>query len=268
MATKAKKVSNFKLYFRILSLQLRSLMEYRASFIFGTIAQFLSSFTVFLGMMFMFMRFDSVDGYSFGEVLICFTTVNSAFAIAECFVRGLDQFPSIISNGQFDRILVRPRGEIFQVVTTKFEFSRIGRFFQAAIIFVWSIPRCGIDFTPDKILCMISMILCGAALFSGMFTLYASAAFFTTEGLEFFNIFTDGMKEYGKYPFSIYGKHFLKFLTYAFPLALTQYYPFLYLTDRSSSKLLLLTPFASLLFLIPCAICWRIGVSHYRSTGS
>ena len=127
----AKKVSNFRLYFKILSLQLRSTMEYRSSFVMSAISQFLASFSVFTGMMFMFMRFNSVDGFTFEEVLICFSSINISFALAECFIRGLDQFPSIISNGQFDRILVRPRGEIFQVITSKFEFSRTGRLLQA-----------------------------------------------------------------------------------------------------------------------------------------
>ena len=198
----------------------------------------------------------------------CFSTINISFALAECFVRGLDQFPTIISNGQFDRILVRPRGELFQVITTKFEFTRIGRLAQAAIVFAWAMPRCGISFTIDKIFCLILMVLCGALVFSGIFTLYAVICFFTTEGLEFMNILTDGVKEYGKYPFGIYGKKILCILTYVFPFALIQYYPFLYLTDRSENKLLMIIPLASLIFLIPCGILWKIGVRHYRSTGS
>lgn len=263
-----KKVSNFRLYFRILSIQFRSTMEYRASFILGAISQFLATFSVFFGMMFMFMRFDSVGGYSFAEVLICFSTINVSFALAEAFSRGLDRFPTIISNGQFDRILVRPRGEIFQVITTKFEFSRIGRILQAILVFIWAIPRCGISFTPMKILTLALMILCGAVVFSGIFVIYAFICFFTTEGLEFMNILTDGVKEYGKYPFDIYGKPLLFILTFIFPFALCQYYPFLYLTGHETSVFYALVPLISLVFLVPCGILWKFGVRHYRSTGS
>ena len=263
-----KKVSNFKLYFRILSIQLRSAMEYKASFLIGAAAQFMAAFSVFFGMMFMFMRFDAVDGYSFGEVLICFSVINTAFALSECFARGLDTFPSIISNGQFDRILVRPRGEIFQVITTKFEFTRVGRLIQAAVIFIWAVPRSGIDFTPAKVICLALMVLCGAAVFSGVFTIYAFICFFTTEGLEFMNVFTDGVREYGKYPLGVYGKQVLFVTTCIVPFALVQYYPFLYLVGRSDNMMYMLLPIVSLLFLIPCALLWRIGVRHYRSTGS
>ena len=266
--TSVKQVSNLRLYFRILSIQLRSAMEYRSSFIMSTISQFLSSFSAFFGIMFMFMRFDSVDGFTFEEILICFSSINMSFALAECFVRGLDTFPTIISNGQFDRILVRPRGEIYQVITTKFEFTRIGRLLQALIIFCWAIPRCEISFAPAKILCLALMIICGACIFGGIFTLYACICFYTTEGLEFMNILTDGMREYGKYPFGIYGKKVLFVLTFIFPFALIQYYPFLYLIGRSDRWQYALLPLISLIFLLPCGILWKIGVRHYRSTGS
>ena len=51
----------------------------------------------------------------------------------------------------------------------------------------------------------------------------AGISFFTIEGLEFMNIFTDGSREFGKYPLSVYGKGVLKFMTYVIPFALVQY---------------------------------------------
>lgn len=263
-----KKVSAFRLYFKVLSIQFRSMLEYRSSFVMSAISQFLASFSAFFGLMFMFMRFDSVDGFTFEEVLICFSTINMSFSLAECFFRGLDRFPQLISNGQFDRILVRPRGEIFQVITSQVDFSRFGRILHALIIFCWALPRCGISFTPMKTLCLALMVLCGACVFAGIFTIYAAICFYTTDGLEFMNILTDGMREYGKYPFSIYGKKILTILTFVFPFALIQYYPFLYLTGRSDGPLYALLPVVSLVFLVPCGIFWKIGVRHYRSTGS
>ena len=47
-----------------------------------------------------------------------------------------------------------------------------------------------------------------------------------------------------------------------------QYYPFLYLTGRSGSLFYFLTPLIACLFLIPCFLLWRVGVRHYKSTGS
>lgn len=243
-------------------------MQYKTSFILTAIGQFLGSFTAFLGIHFMFMRFDSVDGYTYNETLLCFASIIMSFSLAECFARGLDRFPTIISNGEFDRILVRPRGEIFQVITAKFDFTRLGKLVQAVIVFCYAIPTCGVDFTPDRVLCLVLMIICGTFLFSGVFVVYAFICFYTTEGLEFMNIFTDGVREYGKYPLAVYGKEILHITTYVVPFALIQYYPFLYLIGRVDNPMYIFLPILALLFLIPCMILWKIGVRHYRSTGS
>ena len=103
------------------------------------------------------------------------------------------------------------------------------------------------------------MILGGTLVFASIYIIFASICFFTLEGLEFMNVFTDGAREYGKYPVSIYGKTVLTICTFLVPFALFQYYPFLYLT---------LLPIPACLFLIPAACLWRFGLSHYQSTGS
>ena len=91
--------------------------------------------------------------------------------------------------------------------------------------------------TGDKIFTLVLMIVSGVVVFAGLFIVYAALCFFTTEGLEVMNIFTDGGREFGRYPFSVYGEGVLKFFTYVVPLALFQYYPFLYLIGRSDNVL-------------------------------
>lgn len=257
-----------KLYLKYASVILRSLMQYKASFVMSTIGQFLVSFTAFLGVYFMFSRFHSVSGFSYCEVLLCFSVLLTSFSLAECFVRGFDTFSVIISNGEFDRIMVRPRNEILQVLASRIEFSRIGRLLQALLMFAYALPSSDVVWSFDKILTLFFMIIGGFGVFSGLFVIYASLCFFTIEGLEFLNIFTDGGREFGRYPFSVYGEGVLKFFTYIVPLALFQYYPFLYLTGRTDRVIYMLLPLIGLLFIVPCLLFWRIGVRHYKSTGS
>jgi ABC-2 type transport system permease protein len=112
------------------------------------------------------------------------------------------------------------------------------------------------------------MIVCGVLLFAGLFVVYASLSFFTTEGIEFMNIFINGGREFGAYPFAVYGKNVLRIVTYFIPLALVQYYPFLYLTGRTENILYFFLPVIALFFLIPCMLLWKLGMRHYRSVGS
>ncbi len=253
-----------KLYLKFIAIQLKSQMQYKASFFMTAVGQFLISFSAFLGVYFMLSRFHSVKGFELPEILICFSVVLTSFAISECF----DVFPRLIQSGNLDRILLRPRNEVFQVLTSNIEFTRFGRLLQALLMLVYAVPASGIVWSFDKIMTVVLMIIGGIAVFSSLFVLYAGISFFTVEGIEFMNIFTDGTKEFGKYPVSIYGKGILKFYTYVVPIALFQYYPFLYLVGRSDSIGLIFLPLLGFLFMIPCYCFFRFGLRRYKSTGS
>ena len=257
-----------KLYFKFFMINLKSQMQFRLSFLFLLFARAFTSIGVFAGIYFMFLRFNKIEGFGYNEVLLCFSVVFTAFSIAECYARGFDTFASVISNGEFDRIMVRPQNEIFLVLAAKMEFTNIGRFFTALIVLFYSIPASGIYWTFDKIITLVFMIISGVVIFSGLFLIYAALCFFTLDGLEFMNILTDGGRNFGQYPYAIYGDGVLKFLTYVIPLALFQYYPLLYLTERSESILYMLTPVFGMLFIIPCYMIWKLGVRKYKSTGS
>ena len=139
-----------KLYLKYISIQLRCQMQYKVSFFMLILGSFLASFTGFLETYFLLNRFHSVEGFTMSEVLLCFGIVSIGFAIAEGFVRGFDLFPSMIGNGEFDRILLRPRNEVFQVLAGKVEFARLGRLSQAIIVFIYAVTTCNVTWTGRK----------------------------------------------------------------------------------------------------------------------
>ena len=256
------------LYLKFFSLNLKSQMQYKTSFFFTMLGQLLVPFTGFLGIYFMFLRFNEVEGFTYEQILLCFAVMLMAFTLAESFGRGFDVFPRIIGNGVFDRILVRPRGIIFQVLASTIDLSRLGRGVYAVILFCYAIPNSGVIWTWDKILTLVLMVICGTIVFFCLFILYAAFTFFTIEGLEFMNIFTHGGQDFGRYPFSIYGENIKRFLTYVIPLALVQYYPLLYILDLEQDLFYMFVPLLSLLFIFPCYGFFRFGLHNYKSTGS
>ena len=257
-----------RLYFKYFSIHLKCQMQYKATFIFNIFGRILMSFATVAGVLFMFTRFNEVDGFTLSQVLLCTSVVSMAFSMAEVFARGFDIFPRLLGNSEFDRILVRPRGIIFQVLSSHIEFLRLGIFIQALAVLCYAVPNSGVIWSADKVITLLLMIICGTGVFFGLYIVYASFAFFTTEGLEFMNILTYGGREFGRYPFKIYGEGILKFLTYVIPLALIQYYPLLYLLDREQNAFYMFTPLLGLLFIMPCYGFFRIGLKRYKSTGS
>lgn len=257
-----------KLYFHYISIILRSTMQYKSSFILAVIGQFVVSFNVFLGIFFLFARFSQVKGYTYSEVLLCFSIFLMEFSLAECFARGFDSFRGLIRQGEFDRIMVRPQSPILQVLGSRFELSRIGRMLQSIVMFVYGTTKSQIIWSWDKILTVTFMLIGGSLLFFGIFLVYAALCFWTIESLEFMNVFTDGAREYGKYPIDVYGKGIFKLCTFVVPYTLVQYYPLQYLLGRSYQWYLILYPLGTIFFVLLCYGVWRIGIRHYQSAGS
>lgn len=257
-----------RLYMRYVSINVRCMMQYKTSFFLSVVGQFFISFNVFLGIFFMFQRFSQVEGFTYSEVLLCFSIILLEFSLAEMFARGFDMFPGTVRKGEFDRILVRPQNEIIQVLGSKFELTRIGKMLQAVVMFLYGIVKSGVSWNFYKAVTVVFMLIGGTAVFSALFLIYAALCFFTLDGLEFMNVFTDGAREFGKYPLGVYGEKMLLFTTFVIPYALVQYYPLLFILGRAASVFYMFLPLLACWFLIPAFLLWRFGLRHYQSSGS
>lgn len=257
-----------RVYFKMMLLNLESQMQYKISFVMTVIGQFVTAFTGFIGIKFMFDYVDSVGEFEYYDVMLCFGIVTLAFSIGEALGGGMATFAHVLGNGEFDRALVRPLNTVLQVLAPRVDFTRAGLLIQAAGVLAYVIPKSNIIWEWKKIVTLILMIGCGSILFFALFLFKATFSFFIIQNLDFMNIFTYGAKEYGKYPFGIYGKRILNFLTFIIPLALIQYYPLLYLTGKRNEDYYMFIPLLSLLFLLPCYLFFSFGVRKYKSTGS
>lgn len=259
-----------KLYWKYIVILFKSQMQYRTSFWLLTAGQFFIPFSVFAGLYFLFERFGQIKDWDFFEVALCFAVIHMAFSISECFARGFDYFSNLVVNGGFDRLLVRPQNTVIQVLGSRFEFTRFGRLLQSLILLIWVIFSLPIEWTLLKIVTLFLMICGGVFIFAGIFILAATLCFWTIQGLEVVNIFTDGGREMAQYPLNIYHKWVIRFFTFVIPIGCVNYFPLMYILDRTSEHnwLYALAPLTGMLFIVPCLFVWQIGVRHYRSTGS
>ena len=146
-----------KLYFEFLSIHIKKAMQYKASFLLSALAQLFIPLTCFWGMQFMFMRFKQVDGFTYAEVSLCYAIVLLSFSLAELFFRGFDTFNRMIGNGEFDRVLVRPRNEVFLVLCSRMDLERFGKGIMAIFLLIWALQNCPIDWCAARVMTLIFM---------------------------------------------------------------------------------------------------------------
>lgn len=259
-----------QLYFKLIAIAFRGQMQHRASFFMLALAYFIATFVEIFGIWVLFDRFKMIQGWTFEELALIYGIMHIGFSTAEAFARGFDTFSQIVKNGDFDRILLRPMGTLFQVAAREIQFMRIGRFLQGLMILLWGCTQLKVSFDSLSALVIFLAFLGTTSLFYGLFIIQATLSFWTTETLELMNIVTYGGLESGQYPMSIYNPIFKGFFTFIIPMACVAYYPVAILLHHEILPMGvgLIAPLAGILFLSLSYRLWNFGVSHYQSTGS
>ncbi|MDQ6674881.1 MAG: ABC-2 family transporter protein [Chloroflexota bacterium] len=261
------------LYARLIGAQLRSQMQYKVSFFLALVGSFLACVTEFGVVVVLFLRVPALAGWSFAEVALLYGISGVCFAVAEIIAAALDNFQFQIVRGTFDRVLVRPRGALFQVIVEDFALRRVGRIGQAVVVLVIALRLLPIDWTPERALVLALALLSGTVIYFAIFVLGASFCFWSVQAKEATHVFTYGGDGLASYPLDIYRASVRRFFTFVVPLAFVNYEPALYLLGRSDplglpAGVRLLSPVAGVAMALVARFGWQQGVRHYQSTGT
>jgi len=266
-------LNSTRLYLRYLGISIRSQMQYRVSFVMLSIGHFIVTGIEILAIWALFDRFGALRDWTLADVAVFYGIIHISFAIAEAVGRGFDVFSNLVKSGDFDRLLLRPRGTAFQVAAQEIQLFRIGRLAQGLIVLIIGVIKLNVEWTFFRIALTFLAIISGACLFYGLFILQATMAFWSTESLEIMNTVTYGGTETGQFPLAIYQRWFRRFFTFVVPIACVNYFPtqaIINKTDPLGSPIWFqwTSPLIGIVFMILCFQVWKFGVRHYRSTGS
>src|SRR5690349_15742938 len=157
-------------------------MQYPGSFLLTSLGAFAATGVDFIAIWALFSRFRQVAGWRFGEVALFYGVISVSFALADALTRGFDVFgDQFVKTGDFDRVLVRPRSTVLQLLGYEIRATRIGRLAQGALVWVVAVHLTSIDWTVGVWLTLIFAVAGGTALFCGILVLQATLAFWTVE---------------------------------------------------------------------------------------
>lgn len=268
-------MDTLRLYFRLVSIRIRSQMQYRLSFVLDVFGTAFAILTEFVTLAAVFWRFGSIGGWTLGEVAFLYGLAEVSFATMDMIFSGFDPgyFSEQVRRGTFDQFLLRPLALPLQIFTSEFLIRRLGRIGQGGLIFSLGLYLASIAWTPAKIAYLVVVYLSTVAFFGGMFVAGATISFWTVESVEVVNIFTYGGTAMMSYPMHIYGDWMRRLFTFIIPAALMIYYPALYFFDKPDplglpAFMRFLAPIAGLSVLTAAFIFWQIGVRKYTSTGT
>ena len=266
----------FGLYLRLISVSIRSQLQYRLSFFVELLGVgIVTSFAPFATLALILQRFVNIDGWILGEIAFLYGTVETAFGIMDMLFGGFDpgDFGQRVRRGTFDQILLRPSSTTLQVLGSEFTMRRLARIFQGFAVLIFSLLSTNIAWTPLKVVYLPVVIISLVCFFGALFIIGSTITFWTVQSIEVINIFTYGGTEMMSYPMSIYDKWLRQVFTFIIPGIFMNYYPALYILGKPDPLGMpgftpLLSPVVGVGMMVVALAFWQFGIRHYQSTGT
>jgi ABC-2 type transport system permease protein len=260
-------------YAKLVAAQVRSQASYRTSFIIDLVANGVVLFADLTVVFVLFRITPSLGGFAVVEVLLMFGLASVAFSVADLAVGSIERIRHYVRTGLLDAILVRPLGALVQLVAMDFAPRRTGRVLSSAVLLVTAAWLAPIDWTPGRTVLLLVAPTAGVVFFGAIFVATATIAFWWIESGELANSVTYGGRDFTSYPITIYSGWFRRLFAYGLGFGFVAYYPALALLGRADPLGLpgwlgWACPVVAAVAATAAAAVWRLGVRHYRSTGS
>jgi ABC-2 type transport system permease protein len=261
------------IYRRLVGARIRSQLQYRLSFALNVIAVGLITFLDFAVILILFQQVDALGEWNVAEVGVLYGISCVSFALTDIAIGHLDLLPRMIREGDFDQVLVRPLGSLFQVIASDFSLRKLGKLIQGLAVLVVAAVSLDLDWTPARIGMLLLGVVAGAAVFAGIWVALATIAFLLIDSGEAVNAFTNGGNFIAQYPINIFGPWLRRLVVFVIPVSFVAYFPALFVLDKEDplglpTALQYASPFVAVLVCIPSGLLWRAAVRRYRSVGA
>lgn len=257
-----------------LKMSILARLQYRADSIVATLAVFLREATGIIVIYLALMKFDCINEWNVDEMLFLFSLLFITYSIIVVLFADLRDFSCMIREGRFDRLMVRPRGLLFQLISNNADvIAACGHGMLGLVLFVVSAGRVGIHWDFLTVIYYITTVVGGVLIQGGMFIIFSSLSFYFVETNSIRDIFYWNMRRFAGYPISIYNKLIQVIMIYVVPFAFVNYFPAQYLLRKPDMEeypeiYLYIAPVVGIVIYMAAYVFWRISVKNYKSTGN
>ncbi len=257
-----------KIYFKILVQDLKSKMNYRSDFIISLIGMIFTNIVGFISFGILFSKFPTINGWNYYEILFLYGFSLVSLTPVQCFFDNNWNLRKYVYSGDFIKYCFRPINLFFYYQSEVFDIKGIGQLAFGIGVLIYSWGKIGLAVTVILILKLIVYLISASLIMISLQNLSASMCFLVHNSV-FLMELTMKMKDYAKYPVTIFNSVFKFIFTFIFPIAFVAYYPSLVVLRANEVPLLSwLSPLVGLIFLYISYKTWLNCAMKYNGTGS
>lgn len=258
-----------RIYRLFLVQYIKTLMQSKLNFFIGL---FGCLFVQASGIIFLYLIFEQIpllNGWSMNELIFIYGFAQIPKGIDHFFADYIWLLASrMVTNGEFDRYLLRPIPPFFQLLCDRVQLDAVGELLIGGALVIMSVVNGTVHVSFINIVLFVISILAGAIIYTSVKLFFASLAFWMTNSSPVLQLGYE-MSGFAKYPISIYSKPIQIFCSIIIPFAFAAFYPASYFITNEN---VLTTIFAEVMVAV---VIWIIaysvfkkGVKAYKSVGN
>lgn len=259
----------FYLYWRLLSQQLKAILEYQTDFF---ILVFAAILTQILGIVFLkvvYAQIPDINGWLFWEVAFMYAMIYLTEGIGSLFFEGTWRLGRLVNQGELDIILLRPVSPILQVFCNGVGMNGLGNLVTGGIIVVQAIIHIPMQWSWEKIVITI-LLLVSAVVIRISINLAANCTnFWLRNARNAFPLMIHNLSDFAKYPITIFPVAVRSLITFVVPFAFISFMPASYIFNKDGLDWIwLLSPIVAIVSAAVAYGIFRLGLRSYESVGN
>lgn len=258
-----------QLYWAYLANSVKSRLAYRGDFWVGFTANLMIQLIGVLFITSLTARIPQIRGWGRYEILFIFGIAQAVFGLFNVLFTNLFELSGkYILEGWFDRVLLRPLGSYFQVVTERIDLEELPGVLLGLVMAGYAAGKLNMGPTPGRIALVALTLVNGCAIYAAVFTIMTALTFWFKDRGSVASVVLM-LEGFARYPATIFGKWLQLVLTWAVPFAFAAFYPSAWLLGKPGAGLMVaLAPAAAVVFGLAAMAVWRGGVRCYEGSGS
>lgn len=257
-----------RIYFKIISQDIKSKMSYREDFWISMIGMIATNLAGAFSFWLIFQSFPNINGWSYYEMLFLYGFALLAATPAQCLFDNNWSLRQQVYSGDFIKYCFRPINLFFYFMSEVFDVKGLGQLLVGVVAVVIAWNRLGIGISFAAVALFVLMVISASLFEIAVLNLGASACFWIENSFFVLSLSTQ-LRDYAKYPITIFGNVMKAFFTFIVPIAFMAYYPSLIIIRPEEISILAwFTPVYGILFFYLSYKVWMKGAMSYSGTGN
>jgi ABC-2 type transport system permease protein len=224
------------------------------------------------GIVFLYLVFEQIpmlNGWSINELVFIYGFSQIPKGFDHLFADYIWLLSSrMVTNGEFDRYLLRPISPLFQLLCDRLQLDAIGELLVGFSLVMISVVNGNVKITSLSIALFTISIIAGSIIYTSVKLFFASLAFWITNSAPILQLGYE-VSNFTKYPVTIYPSSIRVICSFIVPFAFASFFPASFFIRNVSvvSTIVLEIGIALIAFCISY-IVFNKGIKVYNSVGN